>query len=29
MQLQQVTNVNEGGVEKLEGIMLLLNNYVG
>ena len=29
LQLQQVQNVNEGQVEKLEGIILLLNNYVG
>ena len=29
MQLGMITNVNDGQVEKLESIMLLLNNYVG
>jgi hypothetical protein len=29
MQLNQVHNVADGQVEKLEGLLLLLNNYVG
>jgi hypothetical protein len=29
MQLSQVTNVNDGQIEKLEPLLLLLNNYVG
>lgn len=29
MQLNQVQNVGDGQVEKLEGVLLLLNNFVG